>query len=201
MFMLKVMCMLTNLISNFVLSNLVSFAGSKQAIKDAFYWMDESRRLNEALRNAIEAQADSGRKLVKFDRYRHLIGGFRAALLVVRSLDASRGELRVGDRRKTHRSDNVVTFLRHDCRGKNMAKKQIDPNLLATEILEGGWVELNIDYPDKKENLSSVLSSSLEDHSSANEDLSSRTSSVDQSCRAKLAETNFFKRFPDATAG
>ena len=64
-----------------------------------------------------------------------------------------------------------------------MAKKKIDPSLLATEILEGGWVELDIDYPDGKED----LSSSPEEHSVSN--------------RAKLAETNFFKSFPDATAG
>jgi hypothetical protein len=65
------MCMLTNLFLNFLLPNSVSFAGSKQAIKDAFYWMDEAHRLNAELRKAIESQADSGRKLVKFDRYRH----------------------------------------------------------------------------------------------------------------------------------
>jgi len=68
MFMLTAMFMLTNLVLNSLLPNSDSFAGSKQAIKDAFYWMDESHRLNEALRNAIESQADSGRKLVMFDR-------------------------------------------------------------------------------------------------------------------------------------
>jgi hypothetical protein len=79
-----------------------------------------------------------------------------------------------------------------------MAKKKIDPNLLATEILEGGWVELNIDYPHGEEDLSSVLSS---ENLSSVSDLPSLPEDQSESHRAKLAEKNFFKRFPDATAG
>ena len=51
-------------------------------------------------------------------------------------------------RRVLHAQDDSGRTLVKFVRGNKIIKEVVDPNALATEILVGGWVELNIDPSD-----------------------------------------------------
>jgi hypothetical protein len=92
-------------------------------------------------------------------------------------------------RRVLHAQDDSGRTLVKFVRGNKIIKEVVDPNALATEILVGGWVELNIDpsdpclseskTPDKTEILS-VQSDTLTEETSRH---------------------SFFEEFPDAADG
>lgn len=181
--------------SSFWLSNSACITAAKQAIKDAFLWMDKAHQLSQKLRQALEAQAGSSKKLVKFDRYNVEVVMLCQTLLVC-------SQRRQSEKARDGRCKQVMLLcvdvkmlVRNDCRGKKIVKEKVDPNLLATEILEGGWVELDIDYPKDTENLASQSEIVLESDSADSPDSANSPDS------AKSPEMMFFGRFPDAKSG
>ena len=106
------------------------------------------------------------------------------------------------------------------CSGEKVLKKVVDPNQLATEILEGGWVELNIGAPvqyySEKEQFplghtNTRQGGTSQEHKSHHQDDGKRPhqndhhdSSEDNSTSCSPHQkyvVDFFLRFPDAESG